>query len=465
MHERTLTLVASLLLLVGCVPATAGYDDVKNVTRTRAGKEVRWHRHEKQSADKDTQQLLAKPLTVDSAVQVALLNNPSLQSAFEKLGIARAERVNAVRLPNPAVGAALRYGAADGPAIDLDATLSLSHFLLMPSRNGTAMAGFDAVKLEVAGDAIDIAFATRGAYFDYQATTQRLALRRSMLQSLKASLEMSEQLHEAGNITDLVMASQRALYEEARIGQARDEALWLMSREKMNAQLGLWGESATAWQAADALPEPPPAEDLLRDVERRAVSQSLDIAIAHKRFEKAARRTNLAQLEGWVPDLRAGVTAERSESNWSVGPKAEIELPIFYQGQGETAAAESEMRQERSIMTETAVRVRTTARGLALRLATASESIRHYQAMVLPLREEVVQQTQLQYNAMNASVFQLLQAKRDQFAAEQLYVDLLHDYWTFRTQLEQLLAGRLPSTGSGAAAALPADVRQQSDSH
>ena len=45
--------------------------------------------------------LLGKPLTVDDAVQIALLNNRGLQAGFQELGITEAEVVQAGRLPNP----------------------------------------------------------------------------------------------------------------------------------------------------------------------------------------------------------------------------------------------------------------------------------------------------------------------------------------------------------------------------
>jgi hypothetical protein len=64
---------------------------------------VRWARSD---ADVDTiaqarGELLAKPLSVDDAVQVALLNNRGLQADFQELGITEAEVVQAGRLPNP----------------------------------------------------------------------------------------------------------------------------------------------------------------------------------------------------------------------------------------------------------------------------------------------------------------------------------------------------------------------------
>jgi cobalt-zinc-cadmium efflux system outer membrane protein len=64
-----------------------------------------------------------------------------------------------------------------------------------------------------------------------------------------------------------------------------------------------------------------------------------------------------------------------------------------------------------------------------------------------------VDETLRQYNAMNATVFALLSAKRDHIEGGRAYVEALRDYWTARAELEQLLAGRLPRGGGAPGAA------------
>lgn len=449
--------LVAVLPLASCVPAAAGYDDVQATTADRLGQKARWREHDGAAVDRETQQLLAKPLDPAAAVQIALLNNASVQASYEKLGIARAERVRALRLPNPSVGAALRYGNGDRPEIDLDATLSVSHLLFMSGRDGAATAGLDAAKLEVAGDIVELAFATRIAFFDYQAAMQQASLRHSVLQSLRGALDMTERLHEAGNVTDLNLASQRALYEEARIGLARDEAQAAAARETLNQRMGVWGAAGAQWTAARSLPEAMPLGAVFTDLEQRAVQQSLELGAARKRFEAAARHANVATWEGWIPDVRFGVNAERGDADWGIGPMAEIELPIFYQGQAEAAGAEAQMRRERQLLVDAAVRIRSSARSLVASLQTAAASVSHYRNVVLPLRAQVVEQTQLQYNAMNVGLFELLQAKRDELAAQQQYVSALHDYWVMRSQIEQLLAGSAPNVSSAGLATVAAE--------
>ncbi len=447
---RASAALLALLFAAGCVPEGAGYDGVRELTSARLGKDVRWQERESgRRAHTETERLLRQPLTPDAAVQIALYDNQALQAAFEELGIARGKLVHAVRLPNPTVSAALRYGAEARPELDIDASLGLSELLFLPWRNGAGQAALDTKKLEVATKAVELAFETRSTFFDYQAAAQRLELRRTVLESLRASVDMAERLHEAGNITDLALASERSFYEEARIAYAMAEAALAAERETLNALMGLWGSGAAQWTATKSMPDPLPVDAVLANIESRVVERSLDLALSRRRFEEAARRANLSRLEGWVPDLRAGVSAERREGGWGVGPLAELEVPLFYQGGGETAMELAVMRRERKLFADTAVRLRARARATASRLSVAAESLRYYKTTLLPLREQVLEETQRQYNAMGVGVFQLLQAKRDQVAAAQGYIDLLHEYWTLRTDADQLLAGRLPAGTGG----------------
>jgi cobalt-zinc-cadmium efflux system outer membrane protein len=178
--------------------------------------------------------------------------------------------------------------------------------------------------------------------------------------------------------------------------------------------------------------------------------------LSEQRFAAAAQSSNAAQISGWLPSLKAGVSAERSD-NWGVGPAVELELPLFYQGQGQVGAAQAQMRRERDTYADVAVRVRASARTAAARLTAAREAAARYKAVLLPMKQKIVDQTQLQYNAMLVGVFQLLEAKRDQVETAAAYVEQLRDYWLARTEAEQLLAGRL-SRGALTAEELVLDV-------
>ena len=445
----------SLAFAAACVPPNAGYQDIQNMV-SRTGHEVRWrHVDDDGRLDEQARVLLGQPLTADAAVKLALLQNAELQAMFEELGMARGDVIRALRLPNPTAEGGLQY--EDGGATNVELTLSqdVSELILLPMRNQAAQAELAAVKLDLAGRAMDFILEVRKAFYGYVADHQILELRKTVLDALLASASAAEAIHRAGNMTDLDLASQQVLYEEARVSYSSAETALATSRERLNALLGLWGKDAS-WTVAERLPEPEQLSE--ESLEGPAVARSVELATIRQRFTAAATKADLARVRGWLPELKAGVSFEREDAKWSTGPIAEIELPIFYQGQGEVARAEAEMRRERQLYTGMGVRVRAALRAVQARASAARERTLYLKNTLLPMRERILNETQLQFNAMNTSVFQLLIARRDQIEAGRGYVESLREYWLAKADLEQLLAGRVPegaTKGPNIAAAAP----------
>jgi cobalt-zinc-cadmium efflux system outer membrane protein len=446
--RHVLSWLATLTFAVSCVPQNAGYEDVQNVV-SRTGHEVRWRHVDPTGAlANPARALLAAPLTADSAVKLALLNNAELQALFEELGMARGDLIRALRLPNPTAEGGLQYEDGGAPDVELTLSQDVSELILLPMRNRAAQAGFAAVKLDVAGRAMDFILEVRKAFYGYVADQQILELRKTVLDALRASASAAEAIHRAGNMTDLDLSSQQVLYEEARVSFSSAETAIATSRERLNALLGLWGKDTT-WRVDERLLDP--EEVRAEGLEGPAVARSVELATIRQRFTAAAKNADLARARGWLPELKAGVAFEREGGEWSTGPMAELELPLFYQGQGEVARAEAEMRREKHLYTVMTVRLRAALRAARVRSDTARERALYLKHTLLPMRNRILDETQLQFNAMNTSVFQLLIARRDQVEAGRSYVEALREYWLANADLEQILAGRVPE---GAMAAL-----------
>jgi hypothetical protein len=387
------------------------------------------------------ERLLSEPLTPEIAARVALLHNHDVQAAYEALGVAHGELVHAVRFPNPRADAAVRFFPSRSPELEILATLGLSELAFLPLRNRAAGAALEAERLDALGAVIDLAFDVRVAFIEYQAAEQGLELARTVLAATQAAAEAAARLHEAGNTTDLELADQRAFNEEARVALRRAETLRLRARAHLNALMGL--EPNAEWSPASTrLPEPPAEELALKGLEQRALDRNLALRSAKARATAADERVTLATVEGVLPELRGGVSVRR-EGEWGVGPAASLEVPLFYQGQGASEAARSERNRQRELGTGLGVKIRAAARTLADQLATARANALEYRDVLLPLRQRVLDQTELQYNAMSVGVFQLLQAKREEIETARVYVDLLREYWSSRIEVERLEAGRI----------------------
>jgi outer membrane protein, heavy metal efflux system len=267
-----------LFLIAACAPVRrdAGFHEVRDAAAARAGVSTQWNRLQGNGQDvrETVAKLLQQPLTADQAVRLAMINNPELQATFEDLGIAQAQVVAASLLKNPVLDGEVKF-SGEGTLIELALVGDLLDLFLLPLRTRVAEAEYHATRLRVTEEVIWLAAEARQAFIEYQAAEQTLQMRRSVVAAFDASTDLARRLHEAGNITELDLAQERAIHEQAKIDLASAETAAADARERVNVVLGLWG-GQTQWTAEDRLPEPGDADDaLLHDIERRAVSSSL----------------------------------------------------------------------------------------------------------------------------------------------------------------------------------------------
>jgi cobalt-zinc-cadmium efflux system outer membrane protein len=450
------------LLAGGCVtiPREAGFADVERAVAERTGHRVHWNQGtpSDQAVEAQVRALLRTELTADHAVQVALLNNRALQATYEDLSVAQADLVAAGLLRNPVFDAQVRFNTAGGgTGVDVGIVQDFMDVLAIPLRKRVAAATFEAVKARVAGQVMDLAGEAHAAFVMFQASQQSLDLRRQVLAAAEASYDVARRLRAAGNTRALDLLAEQTLYEQAKLDARSAEAQVARDRERLNELMGLWAEPAGAWTAAARLPElpaddPAAAGGPATDVERQAVERSLDLQAGRLEVDVAARSLGLKVPFGLLPDAEVGAAAEREvEGGWSVGPAVSLPIPLFNQGQPALAVARAELRRARQRYAATAVAVRARTRAARESVVAANDEADHYRRVILPLRQQVVDQTQLQYNAMQVSPLDLLRARQQQVEGGAAYVRSLRAYWLARGELDQILSGRLPPADRGTA--------------
>ncbi|MDH3600502.1 MAG: TolC family protein, partial [Candidatus Tectomicrobia bacterium] len=217
-----------------------------------------------------------------------------------------------------------------------------------------------------------------------------------------------------------------------------------------------WGQQ-TAWEIdrrlSDISAQPMPTDEELRlsgrlphaeGLEHLALRRSIDLASARQRMIVAGEQVGFNRATALVPESHIGVLAERDEGAWEVGPTLEFPIPLFDQGQGRLGRAIAELRRTQHQYYAMGVKIRSSVRAARDRLRGAWDRAVYYRDILLPLRERIVNETQLQYNAMQLGVFDLLQSQERQIQVAVAYIEALLDYWLARTDIEQILSGRLP---------------------
>lgn len=444
-------LILGLLFFSGCtsIAPNAGFDDVKATVEERSRIQIFWNNGTDldQQAGEKLGSLLKGKLTADEAVQIALLNNRNLQALYSELGIAQADLVQAGLLSNPIFNASVMFPASGGgrPDLELGAALNFLNIFYIPLRKRVAGARLEEVKTQVAGSVLDFAGRVRSAFYLHQSNEQLLELRQAIVQALDASFEIARRLSAAGNITDLDLARERAQFEASKLALRSAEVAVRQSREELNILMGLWGKQ-TQWQSDQRLPEIPEQPVQTEDLERRALENSVDLLNARQRIMLAGNQLGFNRWTAFVPELHGGPLAEREEGSWELGPTLEFPIPLFYQGQARVGRAVAELRRSQQEYYALAVRVRATARAIQDRLEGSRDRALYYRDILLPLRERIVNEAQLQYNAMQLGPFQLLRAREQQIETAVAYIEALREYWLARGDIGQIVAGRLPNS-------------------
>jgi cobalt-zinc-cadmium efflux system outer membrane protein len=367
---------------------------------------------------------LARPLDVDGAVRIALANNARMQAALDALGVAGGGL--AWSLGATEVEVESRHGGG-GHETELAVIQDILGVLTSARRRAAARFDVEATRAIATATALRLAARVEIAFHDLLAAQQELELRHTAFDAADAAALVRERMHAAGNASDLAQARDRDAREQARIEAARAEAAVEAAREALNALLGLTGEQ-TKWSATGHLPDAPADAPALDTLEATAVAASLDLAAGRARADAAANHAADERLRAFLPRLGLGVSATDHDHVIQVGPAIRIGVPLFDWNSANRARANAEQRRTEHELTAVAVELRAGARAARIAALAAYGEARHLRDVVLPLRQQIVDETLKHYNAMDADPFALILARRELADAGHQYLDALRRY-------------------------------------
>lgn len=363
---------------------------------------------------------LAKPLDLDGAVRIALANNARIRAALAELEIAGGGL--AVMLGPVTIEADLRRSETE-----ISATQELLGLLFASRQRAAAHADVAAARATAAATALRLAGRVERAVYDLLAAIQAEELRRTVFEAADAAALLRERMHAAGNTTDLALARDRAAREDARVELGRAQATVEQQREMINALLGLTGEQ-TKWTLEGKLPDLPTTAPTLDAIEVTAVTASLDLAAGRARVDAARGQRSRERLRSIIPHLGVGISVAEHDDRYEAGPAIELGLPIFDWNSGGRARARGAERKAEHELTAVAIELRAGARAARIAALASYAEARHLRDVVLPLRQQVVDQLVLHYNAMDADPFALVIGRQQLAETGARYLDALRRF-------------------------------------
>ena len=445
----TCSALASALVLAACAHFSrdGGFDAVAQTAAPRVGQTALWKRtpEDQARAERDTAQLLARPLSADDAVRIAILNNGSLQAAFAELGIAEADLVQSGRLPNPRF--TIRRSSGEGlNDVEETVTVSVLALLTAPYVHGIEKRRFAAVQASCAADIVQVGARARQAYVFALAARDTTNYRREVAAAAETGAELARRMREAGNWTPLDEARERSFHAEAELELDHARLAESLAREDLIESLGVDIEPDKL-QLAARLPDVPPSIEELALVERAALDERIDLKAMRANLDALAEDLHLTRATRFVNVLDAGPTRVQqgpSSAPYETGFEVTLEVPIFDTGAPRVRKAEARYAQALARFGQAALEARAEVRKAYARLRAAHDIALRQRDEMLPLRRAIAEQDRLRYDAGQISVFDLLADSRSQIAGVSDYLQSVRDFWIARSSLDAALSGPVP---------------------
>ncbi|WP_304638968.1 TolC family protein [Pseudomonas sp.] len=462
-RARLAGLVVAMTVLAGCA-SLATEQAVHQVSQQSAPltneRALRLER-DAQSASLTRQridELLAEPLALEGAVEIALINNRGLQATLLELGIVDAERVQASRLPNPgfSIGRMTRGSEVEW---ERGLHLNLARLIALPMTRRIAEGQSEQTQREVALAVMRLATETRTAWYRAVAAEQSLVYSRQVLEAAEASAELARRMAAVGNYSALQQALEQSFYAEAALGLLAAERERNSSREHLTRLLGLWGRDIE-FELPARLPELPHHALQLPDIEREAMVSRLDVEAARLATERMAQSLRLGRATRFINVFELELAHNSSnEEPTQRGVEITVEVPLFDWSGARLARSEAQYMQSVQRVAETAISARSQVRESYFNYRNAWDVAAHYRDEIVPLRKRISEENLLRYNGMFIGVFDLLADAREQVSTVNRYLQAQRDFWIAQAELDLVRYGPVTASPAVAAAAAPTPAK------
>lgn len=382
-------------------------------------------------------------LTQESAIQLALINNPELFAYYENLEIGYANLLEAGLRHNPLYKEAIRKPNEEGYSLNKVYELSIDFldFFLIPFRQQVALAELEVIKADIAQKIIDLVRDVQTSWIDTKTLIMEFQQEAIRVELKSIAAELSELQKNAGNISDLQARKYKIDFEQSTIRLANLQTMIEISKENLNRTLGLFGNE-TCWEIAGELDWR--ADSIVLDItglEEAAINNRPDIESIRNEIIALAQEAQLK--EPWTfSNIRIGTSREKEPEGVIVsGPSIELELPIYNYGQADAIKYAALIEQAQNRLLAKAVEICSEVRKYFKTYTILHSQLENFEREILPTFEQQITDAQSHYNVMTLGIYTLFDIKESQIQATMDYIQILNNYFHAKIELLRAVGG------------------------
>ena len=390
-------------------------------------------------------ELLADGLTREEAVRIALMNNARLQAAFDELGIARADLLEAGLYANPDLEAILRFPEAErGSELEVELSFNLSDLWRVPVRRKVARATLEQTTMQVINEVLNTAADARRAHAECVLLTVLRDKSSQVLETARAWRDHVYERYDYGYSSQLDLSMVDAVAADYEMNVEVTKAQVSIAETRLSRVLGLSAEGLLGAGIVGKLPEAPAAMPYLARLIQRAQQSRPDLLAAQLGVSAAEQNLRLQRRSKWQR-VSLGPTYVREPTGDELwGFALGVELPLFDTNRAARQRARYQLQQAHSDLQalQAAVHEEVTVGWEQLNLALLRERILREQ--VLPAREKAYNHAKEYYNEMQLNMLYMLEAQRELFEAQMAHIQALGDIQAGQVELEFVVGGKMP---------------------
>ena len=221
-------------------------------------------------------ELLAQPLTAETAAEIALLQNPAVERALETLDMPGFDRLLLAYTVNPAFNDGQQPSTVD-TRIERPLSVNAMTWVSVPALAGGYTTDERGPRLQAADEIVALLFSARRAWVQAVAARQSQRYLDDVAVAAGAGRDIMEGMRRVGNATELELLRAQTLYADAIAKLTAAQLAAALERERLVQTLGLWGADADRVQLPERLADLPPAPIGPESLEDRAVAQRFDV--------------------------------------------------------------------------------------------------------------------------------------------------------------------------------------------
>jgi cobalt-zinc-cadmium efflux system outer membrane protein len=150
--------VAAVLPACASTSAAPAFKDTGQLVEARSGRRIFWNQGgaADEAVARHVHELVARDLSIETAIKIALINNKDLQAVYEDLSVAQADLVQAGLLQNPTLAGGMAIpiaGQGVETGYDVGVVQDFLELFMLGARKKIAGAELEAAKLRV-GNAV-----------------------------------------------------------------------------------------------------------------------------------------------------------------------------------------------------------------------------------------------------------------------------------------------------------------------